>query len=82
MSRRILMLAAIAAAAAFITTAPADAAWRVIKWDITGVCQIWNFGVDGKPIPFDYRVMSRALPTFGAAVNAKERLFHAGRCTF
>lgn len=81
MLRRSLLLAAAAAIAALVATAPANASWRVIKWNITGVCQIWDFGVDGRPIPFDYRVMSRAMPSFGAAVGAKDRLWHDGRCT-
>ncbi len=81
MLRRNLMIAAVAAAAAFMTTAPADATWRVIKWNITGICQIWDFGVDGKPIPFDFHTLTRPLPSFDAAVNAKERLWRAGRCT-
>jgi hypothetical protein len=79
MLRRSLILGAVAAA--LFATGPANAAWRVIKWNITGVCQVWDFGVDGRPIPFDYHVLTRAMPTMGAALNAKQSLWHAGRCT-
>ena len=77
---RSLILGA-AVSAVLFAAAPAQASWRVIKWNITGVCQMWDFGVDGRPVPFDYHVMSRAMPTFGAALGAKDRLWHAGRCT-
>ena len=81
MLRRSLVFIAATAIAAFIAAAPAQAAWRVIKWNITGVCQVWDFGVDGTPVPGDFRVLSRPLPTFGAALSAKERLWNRGACT-
>jgi len=80
MLRRSLILGA-ALGVGLIAAAPANAAWRVIKWNITGICQIWDFGIDGAPIPGDFHMMSRPLPTFGAALNAKSRLWNAGRCT-
>jgi len=80
MLRRSLILGA-ALGVALIATAPAQAAWRVIKWNTTGICQVWDFGVDGSPFPYDFRVMSRPLPTFGAALNVKGRLWNAGHCT-
>jgi hypothetical protein len=52
----------------------------VIKWDVTKICQIWDFGV-GRPLPHHYRVMTRPLPSFGAALRAKDRLWHRGRCS-
>ena len=80
MLRRSLTLGA-AVAVALIATAPAQASWRVIKWNNTGICQIWDFGLDGTPIPGDFRMMSRPLPSFGAALGAKSRLWDRGRCT-
>jgi len=53
----------------------------VIKWNTSGICQIWDFGVDGAPFPYDFRMMSRPLPTFAAALRVKGRLWDAGRGT-
>jgi hypothetical protein len=53
----------------------------VIKWGITGVCQIYDFGWGGRPIPPDYHVLTRPLPSFTAALRAKDRLARRGRCT-
>lgn len=80
MFRRSLILGA-ALAAALIATVPAQASWRVIKWDTTGICQVWDFGLDGSPIPYDFHVMSRPLASFGAALDVKGHLWDAGRCT-
>jgi hypothetical protein len=79
---RSLILAAAAGIVAIgaLTASPAQAAYRVIKWDITNICQIWDFGLSGQPIPPTYRVMTPPLPTFNAALHAKNRLWHAGQC--
>lgn len=80
--RRNLILCAALGLAGLFGTSPADAAaFRVIKWDLTGVCQIYDFGWGGGPIPPDYRVLTRPLPTFGAALTAKDRLARRGMCT-
>lgn len=80
MLRRSLLLGA-ALGVALMATAPAEASWRVIKWNTTGMCQIWDFGVDGAPFPYDFHMMSRPLPSFAAALSVKNRLWNAGRCT-
>jgi hypothetical protein len=82
-SRTLIHCAAAAAVAAGImAAAPAQASdFRVIKWSLTGICQIYDFSWGGPPIPGDYRPLTRPLPTFGAALSAKERLWHAGACT-
>jgi hypothetical protein len=78
-----LGLSLLGAAAAFVISTSAQAApdFRVIKWGITGMCQIYDFGWGGRPIPSNYRVLTPPLPSFGAAVRAKEFLWHRGRCT-
>ena len=73
-------VAAALVAAGLLAAGPAEAAFRVIKWDVTKICQIWDFGV-GRPLPHHYRVMTRPLPSFGAALRAKDRLWHKGRCS-
>ncbi len=82
MVHRSLMLCAAAGlvAAGLIAASPAQAAYGVIKWDITNICQVWNFGLSGRPIPPTYRNMTPPLPTFEAALRAKDRLWHAGQC--
>jgi hypothetical protein len=71
------------AAAAFFVTSPAQAArdFRVIQWDFTRVCQIYDFGWGGRPIPSNYRVLTARLPSFSAALRAKSRLARHGRCS-
>ena len=66
--------------AGLLAAGPAEAAFRVIQWDVTHICQIWDFGL-GRPFPANYRVMTGPLPSFGAALRAKDRLWHRGRCS-
>jgi hypothetical protein len=75
--------ALLAAAAAFLVTSPAQAApdFRVIQWDFTRICQIYDFGWGGRPIPSNYRVLTPRLPSFSAALRAKNRLARHGRCS-
>jgi len=81
--RHSLMLCAAAGITSLFLMGSANAAsdFRVIKWSLTGVCQIYDFGWGGKPIPWDYRVMTPHLRSFGAALRAKDRLARSGRCT-
>ncbi|HZP79056.1 MAG TPA: hypothetical protein VFB45_23165 [Pseudolabrys sp.] len=60
---------------------PALADFRIIKWPTTGVCQIYDFGWGFKPIPPDYKVVSRSYATFGDAAAAKARIWKRARCT-
>ncbi|HEU4660498.1 MAG TPA: hypothetical protein VFS63_07550 [Pseudolabrys sp.] len=78
-----LGLSLLGATAALVISTSAQAApdFRVIKWDITGMCQIYDFGFGGRPIPSAYRILTPPLPSFGAAMRAKEFLWHRGRCT-
>jgi hypothetical protein len=70
------------AVGAFFVLSPAQAAdFRVIKWDITKVCQIYDFGWGLRPIPANYRVLTGSLPTMGAALKAKDGLARKGRCS-
>ena len=66
--------------AALVATSPAHASFRVIKWNVTSICQIYDFGVGGPPIPSNYRVPTGPLPSYSAALRAKDRLWHQGRC--
>ena len=52
MRRTFVSFAAAAAllAAGLLAASPAEAAFRVIKWDVTKICQIWDFSL-GRPLP-------------------------------
>jgi hypothetical protein len=77
-----LSLLLLGAVGAFFVLSPAQAAdFRVIKWDITKVCQIYDFGWGLRPIPANYRVLTGSLPTMGAALKAKDGLARKGRCS-
>ena len=72
-----------AAATSFVVTNSAHAApdYRVIRWDFTRICQIYDFGWGGRPIPSNYRILTPPLPSFRAAVRAKGQLARRGRCS-
>ena len=62
---------------------PAQAGYYVIRWDNTGVCQIWSEDLTSKPLqwPSDYKVISKPVPAFSIAFAEKEKLRQQGRCT-
>jgi hypothetical protein len=84
MLRRSLVLstaAGLAMAGLFAATpAKAEPDYRVIQWDLTRICQIYDFGFGGRPIPSNYRTLTPPLPTFSDALRAKNVLSHHGRC--
>jgi len=61
-----LCAAAGIAVSALAVVSPAQAGYYVIRWDNTGVCQIWNEDLRYKPIqwPSEYKVVSKPVPTF------------------
>jgi len=71
------------AIAAFAATAPANAAFHVIRWQDTGFCQIWDQSIPTTPFPANYTVVMGAVaPTFVDALIMKDGLLRAGTCTF
>ncbi|CCD90056.1 conserved protein of unknown function [Bradyrhizobium sp. ORS 285] len=91
--RRLTSLAAAAALAATSIAAPAFAApaaktsalksgYYVIRWDNTGICQIWNTDLQSKPVewPSTYKVVSKPVPTFVEATNIQLKLRDERRC--
>jgi hypothetical protein len=69
------------ALSALALTSPAQAApFHVIKWNGTGICQIWDDGVPTKPFPADYKTMTRPVPTFDGALVNKNFLMKKGVC--
>ena len=69
------------AATALVATSPAQAAYKVIRWDTTGVCEIWDTSFSTRPFGSDYKAVTRSMPTFTDALAAKDRVFHAAKCT-
>ena len=64
--------------------APAPAAgYYVIRWDDTGICQIWNEDLKFKPLewPSHYKVVSRPVPTFAEASAVQIKMRDQRRCT-
>jgi hypothetical protein len=77
----ILASAAACIAAGLVFASPAQAApFKVIKWDVTRICQIYDFGWGTKPIPSNYTVLTKPLPSFSAAQSAERSLWKKGKC--
>ena len=82
--RRISMLCAAAGLglAALAATSPAEAAFHLIRWDVTGYCQVWDQGIATKPFPSDYKTVSAKVPTLVQALAVKEHLLRKRVCAF
>ena len=74
----------VVAGAAVARPMPQQSGYYVIRWDDTGVCQIWNTNLTMKPYhwPSDYKVVSKPVPTVTDALAVKEQLRQQGRCTW
>jgi hypothetical protein len=83
--RRLTALCAAAAITASVVavTAPAQAGYYVIRWDNTGICQIWNEDLQYKPMqwPSNYQVVSKPVPTLTGAMAVQEKMRMERRCT-
>jgi hypothetical protein len=75
-----LCTAAIVAASAAAATSPAQAAFHLIKWQGTGICQIWDESIPTKPFPADYKTVSKPVATFGDALAVKDGMLKKGAC--
>ena len=83
--RRVTALCAASAIAASVVAvaAPAQAGYYVIRWDNTGICQIWNQDLTFQPLhwPSDYKVVGKPVPTFAAAAAIQEKMRASHHCT-
>jgi hypothetical protein len=64
--------------------APAQAAnYYVIRWENTGICQIWNEDLTHKPLewPSHYKVVSKPFPTFSDAMAVQLKMREQRGCT-
>lgn len=82
--RRISMLCAAAglAAAAFVAAGPAEAGYHLIRWQDSGVCQIWDESIPTTPWPAGYHRASATVPTFLDALELKDHALKAGHCSW
>ncbi len=80
--RRFYALCAVSSLAlsALSVASPAEAAFHLIRWQGTGICQIWDESVPTKPWPSDYKVASKPVPTFAAALAVKDGMLKKGAC--
>ena len=72
--------ATVIAASAFAVASPAQAAFHLIKWSGTEICQVWDDSVPTKPFPANYKAVSKPVPTFDAALAVKSGLMKRGVC--
>jgi hypothetical protein len=84
--RRVLALCAVAGVASSVFAAPASAkvGYYVIRWDNTGICQVWNEDLHYKPPQWGvstYKVVSKSFPTFTQASELQIKLRGERRCT-
>ncbi len=79
-----LCAAAGIAVSALAVAGPAQAGYYLIRWDNTGVCQVWSEDLSFKPWrwPSDYKVIGKPVPTFSAALAEKDKLRQQHHCTF
>jgi hypothetical protein len=81
--RRMTALCAASAIAlsAIATVGPVQAApYHLIKWSGVDACQIWDNGIAAKPWPDGYKVVSKPVATFDAALAVKSGLMKKGVC--
>jgi hypothetical protein len=83
--RRVTTLCAAAGItmSALAVSAPAKAGYYVIRWENTGICQIWNEDLKHKPWewPSTYKVVSKPVPTFSDANAIQLKLRGERHCT-
>ncbi|MCA1358988.1 hypothetical protein I6F14_06275 [Bradyrhizobium sp. IC3069] len=84
--RRLLALSAVAGIASSVFAVPASAkvGYYVIRWDNTGICQVWNEDLQYKPFQFGvstYKVVSKPLPTFQQASDLQIKMRTERKCT-
>ena len=78
-----LCAAAGIALTASAATAPANAAYHLIRWQDTGFCQIWDENIPTAPFPSNYTTIAGAVaPTFWDALVMKDGMLRAGTCRF
>jgi hypothetical protein len=83
MRRATALCAAAGIAISALAVAPAQAGYYVIRWDNTGICQIWNEDLRYKPMewPSHYKVVSKPVATFTDATAIQLKMRDQRHCT-
>ena len=83
--RRVTAVCAAAgiAVSGLAVASPAQAGYYLIRWDNTGICQIWNEDLNYKPMqwPSDYKIVSKPVPTLSSAMAVQEKMRMQRQCT-
>ena len=84
MRRLSIACAAIAVAVSALAAAGTASAtpYHLIRWQTTGLCQIWDQSIPTVPWPSDYSVVSEELPSFDVAFTYKTGLLGNGTCAY
>ena len=77
-----LCAASAIALSAIATVSPAQAAFHVIKWSGSEICQVWDDGVPTKPFPSNYTTVSKRVGSFEGALAVNGGLMKRGVCKF
>jgi hypothetical protein len=65
-----------------LAAVPAQAGYYVIRWENTGICQVWNEDLRYKPWEgfSHYKVVSKPVPTFSDASAIQIRMREQHGC--
>src|SRR5262245_39411017 len=74
-----LKFALCAGVLALVAAQPAEASFKVIRWN-TGLCQIWNNATPWNAGPFGWTTVSPNFETMGEANVARLNLHRKGQC--
>jgi hypothetical protein len=77
---RRLYLALCAGAVLFAASSGAEAAFTVVRWNFTGMCQIFDSNLPLPKFPPDHRRVSGIYATYGQADRARIGLIRRGVC--
>ena len=79
----LIAAAAVLASSAAVARPMPQQGYYVVRWDDTGICQIWNTDLRDKParVFSNYSVVSKPVPTFADAVHVQESLRWSHHCT-
>lgn len=70
------------AAAAFVATSPAQAGYHLIRWQDSGLCQIWDESIPTTPWPAGSHRASPTVATLLDALTLKDHALKNGHCTW